>query len=434
VGAEVLAVRHPGDDARATGGCALGGDLIGQGDPMRPDKDHPETLGFATQAVHAGNSIDPGTRAIRTPLVMANSYALPDDPSHLSWSAHDLPLYTRNSGANQIALQRKLATLEHGADAVVLASGVAALHAVFFTLLRTGDHAVISDVTYEAVWRLFADILPARYDVHATFVDTSDPDAVRAALRPTTKLVHTEVIANPTTRVCDVGELAAIAHSAGALLSVDSTFTPPPLYRPLDHGADLVVHSLTKFINGHGDAMGGVVIGAKELLDPLRADAMIDVGGVVSPFNAWLISRGAITLPLRLRQHLASAQEVAEFLAAHPAVAYVAYPGLPTHPQHALARRLFDGRGYGAVIAFALDGDADLQNRFVARLRVITSAVSLGHDESLIVHVGPDGPRAAHWPAPFRRFGHLRLSVGLEEPEDLLADLDAALEAVSDER
>ena len=274
VGAEVLAVRDAGDDAGpATRTCAMS-----QGGAMRPDKDRPETLGFATQAVHAGNSVDPGTRAIRTPLVMANSYALPEDPSQLSWSAHDVPLYTRNSGANQIALQRKLAALEHGADAVVLASGVAALHAVFFTLLRTGDHAVVSDVTYEAVWRLFADILPARYGVEATFVDTSDPDAVRAAVRPNTKLVHTEVIANPTTRVCDIPEIAAIAHDAGALLSVDSTFTPPPLYRPLDHGADLVVHSLTKFVNGHGDAMGGVVIGAQELLDPIRADAMIDVG------------------------------------------------------------------------------------------------------------------------------------------------------------
>ena len=151
----------------------------------------------------------------------------------------------------------------------------------------------------------------------------------------------------------------------------------------------------------------------------------------ISPFNAWLIGRGAITLPLRLRQHLASAQRVAEFLAAHPAVAYVAYPGLASHPQHELARSLFDGRGYGSVMAFALDGDADLQNRFVAELRVITSAVSVGHDESLIVHVGPDGPRAARWPAEFRRYGHLRLSVGLEEPDDLLADLDAALSAAT---
>ncbi|MFC5061024.1 trans-sulfuration enzyme family protein [Actinomycetospora atypica] len=397
----------------------------------RPDKERPETLAVASQAVHAGNAVDPGTGAIRTPLVLANSYALPDDPSQLSWSSFDTPLYTRNSGANQLALQRKLARLEGGEDAVVLASGVAALHAVFFTLLRTGDHAVVSDVTYEAVWRLFADILPARYGVEATFVDTSDPDAVRAAIRPTTKLVHTEVVANPTTRVCDIGALAEIAHAAGALLSVDSTFTPPPLYRPLAAGADLVVHSLTKFVNGHGDAMGGVVIGATELLDPLRADAMVDVGGVISPFNAWLISRGAITLPLRLRQHLASARRVAEFLASRPEVAYVAYPGLVGHPQHELAARLFAGEPPGAVMAFALDGDADRQNRFVADLRVITSAVSVGHDESLIVHVGPHGARAAHWPEEFRRYGHLRLSVGLEDPDDLLADLAAALETAT---
>jgi cystathionine beta-lyase/cystathionine gamma-synthase len=397
----------------------------------RPDKHDPESMRLSTQAVHGGNAIDPGTGAIRTPLVLANSYALPEDPSQLSWSGFDVPLYTRNSGVNQIALQRKLAALEHAEDAVVLASGVAALHAVFFSLLRTGEHAVVSDVTYEAVWRLFADILPARYGIEATFVDTSDPDAVRAAIRPTTRLVHTEVIANPTTRVCDVAALADIAHEAGALLTVDSTFTPPPLYRPLAHGADLVVHSLTKFVNGHGDAMGGVVIGAKQLLDPIRADAMIDVGGIISPFNAWLIGRGAITLPLRLRQHLASAQRVAEFLDGHPGVAYCAYPGLVSHPQHALARRLFGEQPPGAILAFALDGDPDTQNRFVADLRVITSAVSVGHDESLIVHVGPDGSRAARWPAEFRRYGHLRLSVGLEDPYDLVADLAAALDSAT---
>ena len=366
---------------------------------MRPDKDRPETLGFATQAVHAGNSVDPGTRAIRTPLVMANSYALPEDPSQLSWSAHDVPLYTRNSGANQIALQRKLAALEHGADAVVLASGVAALHAVFFTLLRTGDHAVVSDVTYEAVWRLFADILPARYGVEATFVDTSDPDAVRARVRPNTKLVHTEVIANPTTRVCDI---AGDRRDRARARARCSRSTPrSPRRRCTARSTTAPTSSCTRSPSSStatATRWAVSVIGAQELLDPIRADAMIDVGGVVSPFNAWLISRGAITLPLRLRQHFASAQRVAEFLAGHPAVAYVAYPGLPTHPQHALARRLFDDRGCGAVLAFALDGDADLQNRFVAQLRVVTSAVSLGHDESLIVHVGPDGPRAARWP------------------------------------
>lgn len=397
----------------------------------RPDKQDPATLGFATQAVHAGNAVDAGSRAIRTPLVMANSYALPDDPSDLSWSGFDVPLYTRNTGANQRALQEKLAHLERGEDAVVLASGVAALHAVFFTLLRTGDHVVVSDVTYEATWRLLAEILPARYGIEATFVDTADPDAVRAAMRPTTRLVHTEVIANPTTRVADVAVLAGIAHDHGALLSVDSTFTPPPLYRPLGDGADLVVHSLTKVVNGHGDAMGGVVVGARDRIDAIRAEAMVDVGGVISPFNAWLITRGAVTLPLRLRQHLASAQRVADFLAGHPAVAYVAYPGLPGHPQHELATRRFGGRGHGWMLAFALDGDTALQNRFVADLKVITSAVSLGHDESLIVHVGSTSARAAHWPEEFRRYGHLRLSIGLEDPDDLVADLAAALTATT---
>jgi methionine-gamma-lyase len=395
----------------------------------RPDKHDPASLALLTQAVHAGNAIDGGSGAIRTPLVLANSYALPDDPSGISWSGTDVALYTRNSGANQLALQQKLAVLEGGEDAVVLASGVAALHAVFFTHLRTGDHVVIADVTYEAVFRLFRDLLPHKYGIEATFVDTADHDAVRAAMRPTTKLVHVEAISNPTTRVTDIAALTAIAHEAGALLSVDSTFTPPPLYRPLADGADLVVHSLTKYINGHGDAMGGVVIGSRQLVQPIKRDAMVDVGGVISPFNAWLINRGSITLPLRLRQHCDTALEVARFLDTDPRVAYVAYPGLASHPQHELAEHQFGGRGFGGMAAFAVDGDADTQNRFVANLRVVTSAVSLGHDESLIVHVGTSGPRVAHYPEPFRRYGHLRFSIGLEDPADLIADLRAALDA-----
>lgn len=395
----------------------------------RPDKHDPSTLDFVTQAVHAGNDIDRGSGAIRTPIVMANSYALPEDPSGVSWSGTDIPLYTRNSGANQLGLQAKLAALEGGEDAVVLATGVAALHAVFFSYLKTGEHIVVADVTYEATWRLFAELLPERYGIEATFVDASDPDAVRAAIRGNTRLVHVEAIANPTTKVTDIAAIARIAHDAGALLSVDSTFTPPPLYRPLQDGADLVVHSLTKYINGHGDAMGGAVIGSRELIRPLKSDAMVDVGGVISPFNAWLITRGSVTLPFRLRQHLESAITVARFLDADPRIAYIAYPGLPSHPQHELATRQFGGRGYGAMIAFAVRGDRDAQNRLVANLRLITSAVSLGHDESLIVHVGTDGPRVAAYPEEFQTWGHLRFSVGLEAATDLIADLSAALDA-----
>lgn len=397
----------------------------------RPDKRDPSTLAPLSRAVHAGNAVDAGSRAIRTPIVMANAYLLPEDPSQINWSQSEGSqlLYTRNTGENQRHLQQKLAALEGGEDAVVLASGVSAIFAVIFAYLKAGDHAVVADVTYEATYRLYAELLPKRYGITATFVDASDASAIRAAIRPNTKLVHVETIGNPTTEVSDVRGAARVAHEAGALLVVDSTFSPPPLYRPLSDGADLVVHSLTKYINGHGDALGGAVIGSRELIAPIKADSMVDVGGVISPFNAWLITRGSVTLPLRLRQHLASAEVVARFLQQDPRVAYVYYPGLASHPQHELARRQFGGRGYGAMLAFAVRGDSDAQNRFVDNLRLITSAVSLGHDESLIVHIGSDGPRVAYYPEPFRRYGLLRLSVGLEDARDLVADLGAALDA-----
>ena len=398
----------------------------------RPDRRRGESLSDLSLAVHGGIHVD-STRALRTPLVMANSYALPEDPSEISWSATAPGLYTRNTGVNQQALQDKLAALEGGEDAVALASGVAALHAVFFTHVRVGDHVVVSDETYEATWRLWTELLPGRYGIEATFVDISDLDAVRAAMRPQTRLVCIETIANPTTKVADVAALAEIAHASDALLMVDSTFTPPPLYRPLHDGADLVVHSLTKYINGHGDAMGGAVIGRRELIEPIKADAMVDVGGVISPFNAWQIQRGSVTLPLRMRQHTASAAAIAAFLEDDPRVAFIRYPGLRTHPDHALATRQFTAV-FGGMMAFAVDGDPDTQNRFVSRLRLITSGFSLGHDDSLIVHTGTGGGRVAAYPEEFRRWGHLRLSVGLEDTADLLADIAAALDETFDGR
>jgi methionine-gamma-lyase len=229
--------------------------------------------------------------------------------------------------------------------------------------------------------------------------------------------------------VADVQAVAKIAHDAGAMLSIDATFTPPPMFRGLEHDADLVVHALTKYINGHGDAMGGAVIGRAELIRRLKADALVDVGGSISPFNAWLIMRGSVTLPLRLAQHMSTAQRVSEFLSKDPRIAFVAFPGLPSHPQHALASRQFGGMGYGAVMAFDVKGEPEIQNRFVASLRLITSAVSLGHDESLIVHVGKAGRGGSEcYPDVFREYGHLRLSIGLEDPADLIADIKAALD------
>jgi methionine-gamma-lyase len=319
--------------------------------------------------------------------------------------------------------------MERGEAAAVFATGVAALHAIFFTFLKSGDHVVVSDVTYEAVWRLFGELLPRRYGIDATFVDIGDLAAVRAAMRPNTRLIHAETIANPTTKVADVRAIADIARDAGAMLSIDATFTPPPMFRGLEHGADLVVHALTKYINGHGDAMGGAVIGRQELVRRLKGDALVDVGGSISPFNAWLIMRGSVTLPLRLARHLSTAQKIAEFLESEPRVAYVMFPGLASHPQHELATRQFAGTGFGAVMAFALEGGPEVQNRFVAGLRLITSAVSLGHDSSLIVHVGKEGRRGSdRYPDVFRQHGHLRLSIGLEEPADLIDDIRAAID------
>jgi cystathionine beta-lyase/cystathionine gamma-synthase len=229
--------------------------------------------------------------------------------------------------------------------------------------------------------------------------------------------------------VANVAALARIAKDAGVLLTIDATFTPAPFYRALDDEADLVIHSLTKYINGHGDAMGGVVVGRRELVQHIRHDAIVDAGGVISPFNAWMIMRGSVTLPLRLKQQFSSAEKVAAFLESDARIAYVLYPGLASHPQHELAGKQFGGRGYGGVLAFAVEGDSKTQNRFVKNLKVITSAVSLGHDETLIVHVGPDARGGSeNYPASFHKYGHLRLSIGLEDPEDIIDDILSALD------
>lgn len=392
----------------------------------RPDKHDHATLSPETWAVHGGNRPDRTTGAIRTPIIMANSYLLPQDPTTIDDPGFDGLVYTREQGANQRGLEEKLARLEHGESAAAFATGMAALHAAFFTLLDPGDHVIISDVVYMGVAGLFGSTLQTKMGIEVDAVDVRDLAAVRAAVRPTTRLVHTEVLSNPDLRVADVAALAEIARAAGARLTIDSTFTPPPLMHPLDHGADLVVHSLTKYYNGHGDAMGGVVIGSEDLLGQVRSGALHQVGGAISPFNAWLIMRGSTTLPLRLRRQCDTALAVAEFLEADPRVAHVSYPGLPSHPQHELAAAQLDG-GFGGVLALALPGSHEDRVRFVNDLRVITSAVSLGHDETLVAYEHyPEGPTAAFDP-PFREHGLIRLAIGLESPDDLVADLDAAL-------
>ena len=383
-------------------------------------------LDFSTRAVHIGNEIDKETGAIRRPITMANSYALPYDPTDMNWSSADGNLYTRNGGANQKYLQEKLASLEGGEDCVVLASGVAALSGLFFSLLRTGDHVIFSSVTYIAVYRLLNELFNNKYKVETTIVDTSDLEAVRAAVKSNTKLIHIETPGNPTLSVSDIEEIAKIAHENGALLSVDNTFASPYSQRPIELGADFVVESLTKYINGHGDAMGGAIIGKKEHLDIVRAQAQVNLGATVSPFNAWLIMRGSVTLPLRMQRHNDNALKIALWLEKQPCVSFVAYPGLEGNNGHEIAKKQMIN-GFGGVLSFGLKADHDTHNRFVQNLNIITSAVSLGHDESLIVFLGENDERQYLYPEEFHN-GFFRFSVGIEDVNDLIEDLSQAFQ------
>lgn len=382
--------------------------------------------GFATRAVHAGNDIDRDSGAIKRPITMANSYALPYDPTDLNWSSAGGNLYTRNGGTNQKYLQERIAVLEGGEDCVVLASGVAALSGLFFALLNKGDHVIFSSVTYIAVYRLLNELLNNKFGVETTLVDTSDPANVEAAIRPNTKLIHIETPGNPTLTISDIAAIADIAHHHGALLSVDNTFASPYNQRPIELGADFCVESLTKYINGHGDSMGGAIIGKTEYLDQIRAQSQVNLGGTISPFNAWLIMRGSVTLPLRMRQHNENALEVAQWLEAQPCVSFVAYPGLESHKGHEIAIKQM-APGFGGVLSFGLKADHDTHNRFVSFLNVITSAVSLGHDESLIVFLGENDERQYLYPEEFHN-GFFRFSVGIEDAEDIIRDLKQAME------
>ena len=384
--------------------------------------------GFQTRAVHTGNDVDGETGAIKRPITMANSYELPYDPTDVNWSSAAGNLYTRNGGSNQKYLQEKLASLEGGEDCTVLASGVAALSGLFFALLQSGDHVIFSSVTYIAVYRLLNELFNNKFHVETTIVDTSDTDAVRAAIRTNTKLIHIETPGNPTLTISNIKAIADIAHENGALLSVDNTFASPFNQRPIEFGADFTVESLTKYINGHGDAMGGAIIGKKEHLDIIRTQSQINLGGTISPFNAWLIMRGSVTLPLRMRQHNENALKVARWLEAQPCVSFVAYPGLESHKGHETALKQMSP-GFGGVLSFGLKTDHDSHNKFVSHLKVITSAVSLGNDESLIVFLGEDDERQYLYPEEFHN-GFFRLSVGIEDVEDIIEDLRQALKKV----
>lgn len=384
--------------------------------------------GFATRCVHTGNDVDAETGAIKRPITMGNSYELPYDPTNLNWSDAGGSLYTRNGGSNQKYLQGKIASLEGGEDCIVLASGVGAISGLLFSLLKSHDHVIFSNVTYIATYRLLHELFNNKFEVETTIVDTTDVENVKNAILPNTKLIYIETPGNPTLSVSDIRAIADIAHEAHALLCVDNTFASPFNQRPLELGADFCIESLTKYINGHGDAMGGAIIGRKKDLDPIREQSQVNLGATISPFNAWLIMRGSVTLPLRMKQHNDNALQVAKWLEQRKGIRFVAYPGLPSDPGYETAQKQMYP-GYGGVLSFGLDADHDTHNRFVSKFNVITSAVSLGHDESLIVFLGEDDERQYLFPERFHH-GFFRFSVGLEDAEDIIGDLDQALEAV----
>lgn len=326
-----------------------------------------DKYGFRTRAVHVGNATDKDSGAIKRPITMANSYQLPYDPSSLNWSDAGTNLYTRNGGTNQRYLQERITSLEGGEDSIVLASGVSALASLFFAKLNSGDHVIVSDITYIAVYRLLHELFNNKYGVESTLIDTSNPENIEKAIRPNTKLVHIETPGNPTLKISDIRRIAEICHKHGVELSVDNTFASPFNQRPIELGADYCIESLTKYINGHGDAMGGAIIGRKVDLDKIRAISQINLGGVISPFNAWLIMRGSVTLPLRMKAHNENALKIAEHLKGLPCISFVSYPGLPDDPGHEVAKTQM-APGYGGMLSFGLNAPHDKYNEFVSYL------------------------------------------------------------------
>lgn len=379
------------------------------------------TASFDTLAVHGGRRPDPGTGAILTPIFQSATYV------QEAVGVHRGHTYSRASNPTVSALEAALGALEDAPPSVCFATGLAAETALFLALLRAGDHVVCSEVCYGGTVRLLDQLLRG-LGVVPRFVDTTRPDAVAAALTPRTRLVFVETPANPTLALTDVAAVAAITRAAGVPLAVDNTFLTPALQRPLELGADICVYSTTKHIEGHNATVGGALTTRDDaLLERLRF-VRKSVGSIQAPFDAWLTLRGLKTLPLRLRRHSASALTIARWLEAHPRVERVLYPGLDSFPQAELARR--QHRGHGGVLAFEVAGGAAAGVAVMNAVRLCALAESLGAVETLVTH--PASMTHGDVPAEQRARcgigdGLVRLSVGLEDPADLIADLDRAL-------
>lgn len=372
---------------------------------------------FETLAVHAGRTVEPGTRAITPPIALATTFERAEDGSFPAGF-----IYTRMSNPNRVALEAALASLEGGAAGFAFASGQAAASALLQTL-SAGDHIILPDDLYHGMRHLVKEVM-ARWDLHADFVDMCDPAQVERALRPETRLVWIETPSNPRLKIVDIARVAEIARRAGALSAVDNTWATPVWQRPFQLGADIVVHSTTKYLGGHSDVLGGAVILREDgtlLAERLRGVQSLS-GGVPSPFDCWLLLRSLPTLVVRVRQQTASAGAVAAFLAQHPRVEVVHYPGLPSHAGHAVAAHQMTG--FGGMLAFQVKGGQAEAMQAAARLKLFVRATSLGGVESLVEHrasvEGVDTPTPENL---------LRVSIGLEHVDDLIDDLAQALES-----
>jgi cystathionine beta-lyase/cystathionine gamma-synthase len=383
-------------------------------------------MGFTTKQIHAGVVPDPVSGSILTPIYQSTTFVQDSVDQYLSKGFS----YSRSGNPTVKALELKLAALENGVACTCYSTGMAAEQAVFQATLSAGDHAIISDVAYGGTYRLATKIY-SRFGVQFTFADSSNPDAVRKAVRDNTKLIFTETPANPTLKLGDIAAISNIAKEHGIVHAVDNTFLTPYFQRPLDLGANISVHSTTKYFDGHNSTVGGAVIVDSEELNQKIRFVMNATGVIMSPFVAWLTLQGTKTLSIRLERQAANAQKIAEFLESHPKVTAVRYPGLESFPQHALAKK--QASGFGAMLWFEVQGGVKAGKKLMDSVKLCTLAENLGSVETLITHP-VTMTHADVEPAERQRVGItdglVRLSCGLEDVEDLIADLRQALDKI----
>lgn len=390
-------------------------------------KDHRQ---FATLAVHAGEAPCKVTGALDTPIYQSTTFASADSDEMAAVYGEEKPgfMYTRYGNPTIKALEEKVAALEAADAALVTASGMAAISSAILGYVKAGDHVVAARSLYGAAYNFLNKKLP-RMGASATFVPSTCVEDFEKALQPNTRLIYFETPSNPILEIVDIAGLARLGRSRGIPTMIDNTFASPALQQPIPLGVTVVVHSATKYLCGHGDAMGGAIIGPKKYIADLNHEVLRDFGGIISPFNAWLILRGIRTLHLRMPAHCANAQKIAEFLARHPRVEHVNYPGLLKHPGHEVAKKQM--KAFGAMISFEVKGGYDGGKQVMDRVRIFARAASLGDTRSLIVHSASTSHRAV--PREQRLAigitdGLVRLSVGVEGIEDLIADLEQALQ------